>query len=57
MENIEFTKEQFKSMTRLQKAEIIMKSIECIQNGKSLKIDEKVYTELSGFIYWVVDNV
>lgn len=57
MENISFKKEQFVVMTRVQKADLIEKCVQNIAKKNSITIDEVGYTELSDFIYWLVDNL
>lgn len=57
MENDNFTKEQFGVMTRVQKADLIEKCVQNIAKKNSITIDEVDYTELSDFIYWLVDNL
>ena len=57
MENICFEKEQFEGMTRVLKAEIIERSINAISENNTVTIDNVDYTELSVFIYWLLDNL
>ena len=57
MENISFGKEQFEAMTRVLKVEMIERCIRVISENNSVTIDNVVYTELSDFIYWLVDNL
>lgn len=57
MENISFEKEQFEAMTRVLKAEMIERCISAISENNSITIDNISYTELSAFIYWLVDNL
>ncbi|WP_395051163.1 hypothetical protein [Flavobacterium sp.] len=57
MENDYFTKEQFGSMTRVQKADLIEKCVLNIIKNNPITIDGIIYTELSAFTYWLVDNV
>lgn len=56
MENINFEKNQFESMTRVQKAEIIESCMRSLLENNSVTIDNVVYEELSAFTYWIVDN-
>ncbi len=57
MENISFKKEQFASMTRVLKAQMIEKCIESISDNNSVTIDDVNYTKLSDFIYWLIDSI
>jgi hypothetical protein len=57
MENISFKKVQFEEMTRVLKVELIEKCIINLSRTNSIKIDDVQYTELSSFIYWLVDNL
>ncbi|MEO8516627.1 MAG: hypothetical protein ABI426_07785 [Flavobacterium sp.] len=55
MENIIFKKEQFNEMPIVLKAELIEKCIKKLSERNSVKIDNVDYTELSDFIYWLID--
>ncbi|HRG57493.1 MAG TPA: hypothetical protein PK323_00965 [Bacteroidia bacterium] len=55
--NHTFTTASFKEMNRLLKNDLIMKSIESLGNGNKITIDDKSYTNLSDFIFWLIDNL
>lgn len=57
MRKIEFKKEQFISMTKLQKRELVQECVEALKNGKTVTVDSKEFSDLTTFLLWLINEL